>query len=826
MGPVADHRNIFGAPTTRWSACLTVLAAMEFVSAQTPPRQLPPTGPLEKYDNPPAYIFRLEASPRLISQYGSFTSYQVNVDANGNNIVGDAANEPSICADPNNPERMAIGWRQFDSIGSNFREAGWGYTTDGGVNWRFPGVLQNNVFRTDPVLNSDDVGRFFYLSLLGSFFDDLWRSLNFGQTWTRLQGQGGATGGDKQWFTIDKTNSIGHGFQYQAWSTEGNNFGGRQFSRSTDGGFSWMNPINIPNSPVWGTLDVDSNGNLFIGGVSNFSSPFWCVRSSNAKNGNVVPTFDQVTQVNLGGSLVFSQPINPEGLVGQLFLAVDRSGTATNNNIYMLASVRPTGANNGTDVMFVRSTNGGQSFSAPRRINDDPINHNKWHWFGTLAVAPNGRIDAVWLDTRNAPNNTNSQLFYSWSTDGGVTWSANVAVSNSFNPFLGYPNQNKIGDYITIVSDATGGNVAYAATFNGEQDIYFVRVAPTGETISTPNRPSGPTSGCTGTNYQYSTGGSTSNLGHSVQYRFDWGDGQVSDWLPVGVTAASHTWVSPGTYAVKAQSRCATHTNVLSAYSNVLFVTVGTCRASVADFNNDGYPDYVLRNVTTHQTVLWYLNDNVYAGSAEGPTLPVPWRLACVADFNRDIHPDYTLMNPNNRQTLIGYLSGPTVIGAAFGPTLATGWELAAAADFNNDGYPDYTLYKTSTRQTAVWYLNDNLFVGGAWGPTLPATWSLVAVADFNGDSFQDYALFNPNTGQTVIGYLSGPTLIGAAFGPTVPAGWALVAVADFNGDGHPDYLLYKASTRQTAIGYLDNNILVGAALGPTLPPGWSLVAQ
>jgi hypothetical protein len=29
----------------------------------------------------------------------------------------------------------------------------------------------------------------------------------------------------------------------------------------------------------------------------------------------------------------------------------------------------------------------------------------------------------------------------------------NVPVSNLFNPFLGYPNQNKLGDYITVVSD-------------------------------------------------------------------------------------------------------------------------------------------------------------------------------------------------------------------------------------------------------------------------------------------------------------------------------------------------------------------------------------
>ena len=97
---------------------------------------------------------------------------------------------------------------------------------------------------------------------------------------------------------------------------------------------------------------------------------------------------------------------------------------------------------------------------------------------GPCPVAPNGRIDSVWLDTRNAANNTDSQLFYSYSTDGGMTWAPNVAVSNSFNPFLGYPNQSKMGDYITIVSDNTGGNVAYAATFNGEEDVYYVRVAP------------------------------------------------------------------------------------------------------------------------------------------------------------------------------------------------------------------------------------------------------------------------------------------------------------------------------------------------------------
>jgi hypothetical protein len=412
----------------------------------------------------------------MVSQFSSFTSYQVNVNANGLNITGDAANEPSICVDPTNGNKMAIGWRQFNSVASNFRQAGWGYTTNGGMSWTFPGVLENNVFRSDPVLGSNDVGNFFYLSLLQSFFDNMWRSLDGGQSWTNIAP---ARGGDKQWFTIDRTNSTGHGFQYQSWSTDGNNYNGRQFTRSTDGGFTWLNPINIPNSPAWGTLDVDTNGNLFLVGVNFNTGQIWCERSTNAKNGAVTPTFDQSAAVDLGGDIDLNEPINPVGLVGQLFLAVDRSGTSTNNNVYILASVLPTGFTTGSDVMFVRSTNGGQTFSAPHRINDDPVNHDKWHWMGTLAVAPNGRIDVMWLDTRNAANNTDSQLFYSYSFDGGNTWAPNVQVSNSFDPSLGYPNQNKMGDYMTIVSDNTGGNVAYCATFNGEEDVYYVRVAPT-----------------------------------------------------------------------------------------------------------------------------------------------------------------------------------------------------------------------------------------------------------------------------------------------------------------------------------------------------------
>ena len=98
----------------------------------------------------PAYTYR---------NAGIFTT-KVNIDKNGNNFVSDAGNEPSIAVDPENPNRIVIGWRQFDDINSDFRQAGYAYSTDGGQTWTFPGVIDPGIFRSDPVLDFDANGNF------------------------------------------------------------------------------------------------------------------------------------------------------------------------------------------------------------------------------------------------------------------------------------------------------------------------------------------------------------------------------------------------------------------------------------------------------------------------------------------------------------------------------------------------------------------------------------------------------------------------------------------------------------------------------------------
>ncbi len=399
---------------------------------------------------------------------------QVNVDALGDNIPGDAANEPSIAVDPTAPNRIVIGWRQFDTILSNFRQAGWAYSHDGGRTWTFPGTIETGIFRSDPVLEADADGTIYYCSLRGDFTVHFFKSVDGGVTWATALPPVQIIGGDKQWFTIDRSGGIGHGNVYITWNPAFGCCGPNMFTRSSDGAQSFIAPIPLFATPTWGQLAVASDGTLSVAGLAS-SSLVAYLASSNAQDDQQTPVFDVQTPVDIGGTVSFGGIPNPGGLVGQVSHAVDTSGGPTHGNIYVLASADPP-TSDPLDVMFTRSIDGGLTFEPPIRINDDSEGTDAWQWFGTLSVAPNGRIDVIWNDTRNSVFHDTSELYYSFSSDGGASWSPNTALSPSWNSLIGWPNQEKIGDYYDMVSDKVGAHLAYAATFNGEQDVYYLRI--------------------------------------------------------------------------------------------------------------------------------------------------------------------------------------------------------------------------------------------------------------------------------------------------------------------------------------------------------------
>ncbi|MHC4219794.1 MAG: sialidase family protein [Planctomycetota bacterium] len=413
--------------------------------------------------------------------FGDFVSIQVNVNDLGGNIFGDAGNEPSIAVDPTAPNRIAIGWRQFDTISSNFREAGYSYSRDGGRTWAGKSEIDSGLFRSDPVLGAAPDGTFYYSSLRidPSWAVDMFRSFDGGATWPVSSF---AFGGDKQWFAIDDTGGPGHGHIYQGWNVAGNDYFPNQFSRSPDFGVTWENPVEYDPveefaQPVFGLTTVGPDGSVYVAGTRNDGSndTFWVVRSSNAQFAAQTPTFDQITLIDMGGSLELGEAPNPAGLLGQVNIDVDESGGPFHGRVYVLASINPPGPDP-LDVHLIYSDDNGVTFTSPIRINDDPFFTSVWQWFGQMSVAPNGRIDVVWNDTRNSGVDNISQLFYSFSTDGGATWSVNEPISGSFNSHLGWPQQNKLGDYYHLKSDKVGAHLAWAATFNFEQDVYYLRI--------------------------------------------------------------------------------------------------------------------------------------------------------------------------------------------------------------------------------------------------------------------------------------------------------------------------------------------------------------
>lgn len=478
-------------PIQQRTVVLAVVTTLAWGASSTPGQvdeasRPVPTGHWEQPNNPPGVPARAgtAAAGRSSVTYNGYTSVQVNVNAAGQNIVGDAANEPTLAIDPLNPQRIVVGWRQFDTVASDFREAGWAYSHDGGQTWTFPGVLENGVFRSDPVIDVDTEGNFYYYSLTrapnDTLYCDLFQSTDGGVTWPRKTS---AWGGDKQWFVIDR---IGGGI-YASWSGPAGSWWPKNFTRSFDGGLTFETPYEMPLT-VYGTLAVGTDETVYVGGrTAGVAPPAAVTRCLNARNPVLVPTFQRVTLP--GNGQVYNGALsNPGGLGGQLYVGVDRSGGALHGTVYALGALYGRLHGVGTDVWFFRSVDDGVTWSAPVAVNDDPSNERNIQWFAALGVAPDGRLDVVWNDTRGGPRPCSSgntyipvysRLYYAYSRDGGLTWSSNIAVSPPFPHFVGYPGnppQRKLGDYLSIVSDEAVGNVAYAATFNDEQDVYFLRV--------------------------------------------------------------------------------------------------------------------------------------------------------------------------------------------------------------------------------------------------------------------------------------------------------------------------------------------------------------
>ncbi|MGH9226391.1 MAG: sialidase family protein [Acidimicrobiales bacterium] len=111
--------------------------------------------------------------------------------------------------------------------------------------------------------------------------------------------------------------------------------------------------------------------------------------------------------------------------------ATPRVAVAPNGTIHLVTQRNPQREVNSHGEIYHRaSSDGGKTWTEPKVLTDDDPNALLGQYFPNISIAPNGRVDAVWWDTRDDTGIRSNDVYYSYSADDGKTWSKNVRITD------------------------------------------------------------------------------------------------------------------------------------------------------------------------------------------------------------------------------------------------------------------------------------------------------------------------------------------------------------------------------------------------------------
>lgn len=104
-------------------------------------------------------------------------------------------------------------------------------------------------------------------------------------------------------------------------------------------------------------------------------------------------------------------------------LAIDRGSGSYRHRLYVAWNAKNSGESRRCQIYFSYSTDAGKSWSAPVRVNDDvsngPRSPGPDDYGPTLAVTRDGIVGIAWHDRRAYPDNLGYEIRFAASLDGG-----------------------------------------------------------------------------------------------------------------------------------------------------------------------------------------------------------------------------------------------------------------------------------------------------------------------------------------------------------------------------------------------------------------------
>ena len=357
--------------------------------------------------------------------------------------------EPSIMINPKNTNQVVAG----SNIDNYY------FSGDGGLTWQEGRLNSTYGVWGDPAISVDTAGNFYFFHLANPPYPGNWvdrivcqKSTNGGQTWNNgtYTGLNGAKVQDKHWVAVDLANNN----IYVTW-TQFDNYGSSNpsdssiilFSKSLNSGQTWSTPKRISrvagdcvdsDNTVEGAVPaVGPNGEIY----DAWAGPVGLVFNRSFDQGETwMDTNVFVSDIPGGWDYVIPGIYRANGMP---VTCCDLSNGPNRGTIYINWSDQRNGLTD-TDIWFIKSTDGGLTWSERKRVNDDPP--GKQQFFTWMAVdQSNGYLYFVFYDRRNYSGNL-TDVFMAVSKDGGETFQ-NFKISET--PFTPYSSVF-FGDYTNI----------------------------------------------------------------------------------------------------------------------------------------------------------------------------------------------------------------------------------------------------------------------------------------------------------------------------------------------------------------------------------------